>query len=873
MDTRRDFMKKAALLSGAAAWNGVFPESISKALAINPEPGSTFLDAEHVVILMQENRSFDHCFGTMKGVRGFNDPRAIQLPNGNPVWLQSNAAGETYAPWRFDIKDTKITWMGSTPHSRSSQVDANNDGKYDNWLESKKVGNKGYSHIPMTMGYYTREDVPFNYALADAFTVCDQNFCSAMTSTWPNRLFLWSGTIRGEQKGDAKAFVRNNIKWGEAQWTTFPELLEKHSVSWKVYQNDVTAGGGYAGEERAWLSNFGCNLLEEFTQFNVRFSDRYVAGLQAQVRDIPEEIAKLQKELAALTGESALVEASNGKVEAEKNAKMKASKIEKLKKDIAKKEAVLKGAQEELALWNKQTYDQLSPEAKSLYAKAFTCNEGDPDFRKLANYSYEKDGEKRELDLPKGDILHQFRQDVDHGKLPTVSWLVAPANLTDHPSTPWYGSWYVSEVLDVLTKNPKVWAKTIFIMTYDENDGYFDHVPPFVAPDPNRPETGKCSAGIDTAVEYIRREHELNDGVPGKEAREGPIGLGFRVPMIVASPWSRGGRVCSQVLDHTSVFRFVQEFLNRKTGSQISETNISLWRKTVTGDLTSAFRPYEGGEVKLPFLERAAFVESIYNAKFKTAPNNFKALTPEEVAQANGDRFSSSHLPQQEPGVKPSCALPYELYAEGRLSEDKKSVVVRMEARKEIFGAHAAGSPFNIHLPGKYAVVKEPGKVVFENVGSRSYAVAAGDAVADSFPLLAFENGLYHLRTYGPNGFFRECRGNAGDPNLVVRCEYERSPGKEKVATGNLLLSIENNDSEKSYQIEIRDHAYKAEPIRKNLAPGKKSLSVVINLGKSFGWYDLGISANGFENFERRYAGRVETGKEGFSDPAMGRMV
>lgn len=124
MDTRRSFLKKSMLLSGAAGISFAIPESLRKALAIDPAAGSTFLDAEHIVILMQENRSFDHCFGTLQGVRGFNDPRAITLPDQKPVWLQTNAKGETYSPFRLNIKDSKVTWMGDLPHSRASQVDA-----------------------------------------------------------------------------------------------------------------------------------------------------------------------------------------------------------------------------------------------------------------------------------------------------------------------------------------------------------------------------------------------------------------------------------------------------------------------------------------------------------------------------------------------------------------------------------------------------------------------------------------------------------------------------------------------------------------------------------------------------------------------------
>ena len=117
MDNRRDFLKKVGLLTGAAGLANFLPHSIQRALAIDPAPGTSYLDAEHIVILMQENRSFDHCFGTLQGVRGFNDPRAINLPNKNLVWLQSNQAGQTYAPFRLDMKDTKATWMDSLPHS------------------------------------------------------------------------------------------------------------------------------------------------------------------------------------------------------------------------------------------------------------------------------------------------------------------------------------------------------------------------------------------------------------------------------------------------------------------------------------------------------------------------------------------------------------------------------------------------------------------------------------------------------------------------------------------------------------------------------------------------------------------------------------
>src|SRR6201985_725796 len=160
-DTRREFLKKPALLTGAAGLAQLLPESIMRALAITPPEGSTWHDAEHIVILMQANRSFHHALGTLRGVRGYNDPRAIELPNRNLVWLQSNTEGQTFAPFRLDIKNTKATWMHSLPHSWANQVSSRHDGKYDQWLNWKKNSTPEYSHMPLTLGYHTREDLPF----------------------------------------------------------------------------------------------------------------------------------------------------------------------------------------------------------------------------------------------------------------------------------------------------------------------------------------------------------------------------------------------------------------------------------------------------------------------------------------------------------------------------------------------------------------------------------------------------------------------------------------------------------------------------------------------------------------------------------------
>jgi len=843
MDSRRDFLKKAALLSGGAGLLGVLPPSIQKAFAINPAPGTTWLDAEHIVVLMQENRSFDHTFGSLQGVRGFNDPRYIELANGNPVWLQTNAEGETYTPFHLDIKNTKITWMGSLPHSWNNQTDARNNGQYDKWLDVKKSGNEEYSKIPLTMGYYTREDIPFYYALADAFTICDQNFSSCLTGTTPNRLFLWSGTIREEQHEHSRAHVYNDEidydKW--AKWKSYPERLEEAGVSWKIYQNDITVEAGLTDEEDTWLDNFSDNPIEYFENYHVKLSKRYLNYLQKASESLPLAIESLEKEL--------------------QNSGAKGKELAALQKQLADKKKELGKVTEDKAIYTPEKYEQLSPYHKSLHEKAFTNNKNDPDYLKLTTLQYKDGTVERAVKVPKGDTLYQFREDVKTGKLPTVSWLVAPEAFSDHPSSAWYGAWYVSEVLDILTQNPDVWKKTIFILNYDENDGYFDHVPPFVAPNAHDASTGKASAGLDTSVEFVTMEQEKKTpGMAEDRMRESPIGLGYRVPMVVASPWSRGGWVNSQVFDHTSCLRLMEVFLQNKIGKPVKETNISDWRRTVCGDLTSVFRPYNGEAITLPpFLEKNNFVAGIHKAKFKDIPIDFSLLSGDELADIKRRPLNNKYLPKQEKGVRQACVLPYELYADGTLTADKKGFEITLHAKTDIFGNKAAGSPFVVYAPGSFKKNK-----VADKAYSWNYAVEAGASVADVWNIEDFENGLYHLRVYGPNGFYREFKGGNYDPAINVAVKYNaQGPG--------LLLAVQNTGPEK-YTVEVEDNGYKTgnQTIALDAAGTKGAEQVVsLNLAKSFGWYDVTLRVRGKSIFQKRYAGRVETGKPSYTDPLM----
>ncbi len=821
-------------------------KAIDKARAINPEPGSTFMDAEHIVILMQENRSFDHCYGTLQGVRGFEDPRAINLPSNTPVWLQANARGETYVPFRLDMHNTKATWTGWLPHTWQSQVDARNGGKHDHWIEAKRSVNKSYAEMPLTMGYYTREDVPFYYALADAFTICDQHFCSSLTGTMPNRVYFWTGTIRGAD-ATVPAKVRNEeIEYeSSASWTTFPERLEELGVSWKIYQNELSLPVGLSHEEENWLSNFGDNPLEWFSQYHTRYHPPYQAHLDHLIASLPETIDKLKASLAvAAPGSAEAASISTELSKAEKN--LQASKAEKAK-------------------WNLQDFAKLSEKERNLFSKAFCTNGNDPHYHELSELEYEDEGKKRAMSAPKGDVLFQFRQDVKEGKLPTVSWVVAPQHFSDHPESAWYGAWYVSEVLEILTQNPEVWKKTVFILTYDENDGYFDHVPPFVAPDPRSRETGITSKGIDPALEFVTLEQERQHHAL-KQSREGPIGLGYRVPLVIASPWSRGGYVCSQVFDHTSTLQFLERYISQKTGSKLRETNISAWRRTVCGDLTSAFRPYRGEQIALPsFVAREPFVEAIHKAQFKKLPSDYKALTDAELQETLQRGKACPWMPRQERGMRPSCALPYQLEADGKLNAAQKTFQIEFSAKKDLFADASAGSPFTVYAAANYRSNGDGSK--WEKMKNWSFAVTAGDRLSYLWPLDEFEDGGYHLLVHGPNGFYREFKGTKEDPKMDIQVSSQPQGNQ---LTGLVALTIRNLDEKIPLTLTVKDNAYGGRDQSLQLEP-KGQATVTIGNKDSFGWYDSSVLIHSVASFERRFAGRVETGSASMTDPVIGR--
>lgn len=729
--SKRKFLRASAGTAAATAALGLFPPSIRRALAIPANNATgTIRDVEHVVILMQENRSFDNYFGTLAGVRGFGDRHTIPVPNGLNVLQQLDANSKPILPYHLDQSMGNAQRVGGTPHSWTDARDAWNKGRMFEWPRYKKQ---------QSMGYFTEQEVPFQTALANAFTICDGYFCSLHGGTNTNRLFHWSGT-NGATVGNGSVVVNNvwdgldstdDISTGGFDWTTYPERLEAAGVSWMVYQN--------------MPDNFTDNPLFGFRQYR-----------QANV--------------------------NSGKPVYHDRA-------------------------------NNPAYDPASD------------NTGNPLYKGIANT------------MPDGGFLGTFKADIQAGKLPQVSWIVAPEVYSEHPgpSSPVQGGWYIQEVLDALTANPDVWSKTVLIINFDENDGFFDHYPPSCAPSLKALDLADAYGKTTLSPQDMASEYYITQAVPGTgmPAVDGDcFGPGPRVPMYIVSPWTRGGWVNSQHFDHTSVLRFLEARFG------VTEPNISPYRRAVFGDLTSAFN------FATPNL---APLDTLGGRKTRADAD---ALRAAQEALAQVALPSPQQLPQQKTGTRASRALPYELHTSARTD--------LLNGTVKLLFSNTGKQAAVFHVYDRLNLDRVP----------QRYMVEAGKELDDVWNVNADNGGRYDLWVLGPNGYHRAFTGDlslqrgaqAQDPE--VRVCYE-------ITQGNVEVTLTNNGTAPA-TLHARAKAYRYDgPWSVTLAAGE-SKTLSWDLSDSEHWYDFVITCAELPGYSRRFAGRVETGKDGVSDPAMG---
>jgi phospholipase C len=419
--------------------------------------------------------------------------------------------------------DLGLQFLEDLAHDWTTTHAAVNQGNNDQWVPSKG---------PVTMAHLTRNDIPFHYALADAFTICDAYHCSLLGPTDPNRYYMWTGWVGNNGAGGGP--VIDNAEAGY-DWSTYPELLQNAGVSWKIYQ-DVGTGLTVAGE---W----------GFT------SDAYIGNYR---------------------------------------------------------------------------------DNSLLY-------------------------------------FHQYQN-----ALPGVLFL-----------------------------------------TFDENDGFFDHMVPPSAP----PSRSQGLSTIDTTNEIFAGNSEFPAG---------PYGLGVRVPMTVISPWSKGGWVNSELFDHTSLIKFVEQcFGSRYAG--LGENQITPWRRAVTGDLTSAFNFATPNDDKVQLPSTIAYLppDNDRHVDYKPAPPAVQAL------------------PVQEPGVRPARAVPYELHVHATAEFSNGTVTIRF------------------HNSGRAAAVFQVRSGNTET-GPWNYTVGPYAEISDTWAITANSQTVYDLRSTVPTDFSARSKAVSRAPTRPI---------------------------------------------------------------------------------------------------------
>jgi phospholipase C len=710
---RRKFLK----LSAAGLAGTLWAPLIQRALAVEAFNATRSIqDVKHIVILMQENRSFDHYFGAKKGVRGFGDRFPIPLASGQRVFHQSDGE-KIVPPYRAHGKTSDAAMINGTPHDFADTQAAWNQGKYGYWPMFK---------TPYSMAYYTREEIPFQYALAEAFTISDAHHCSIATGTDPNRIIFWSGSNFDPEKRDAGINCTDvdsepsNVRcWvtGEEpnpgytyrlngfKWPTIPDVLQQAGISWRIYQDPNNNWTG---------AMHGCLAFDSF-----------------------------------------------------RNAKP-----------------------------------------------------GSPIYENGMKLFSIKD----------------LQNDVEKNQLPQVSWILPSRIDSEHPgapSSPYRAGYFTHQVLQALTSNTDVWSKTVFFLTFDENDGLFDHAPAPAVPSYNNDNTLAGKSTLPLAGMYFNNDKGTDEfpSPMGKGKRiyqdsrdniSGPIrpwGMGPRVPLYIISPWSKGGWIHSEVADHTSVAHFIE----KRFGVVVPA--ISPWHRAISSDLTSAFDFASPNDPVFPTLPDM----SDFDARDEASKLLPKATAPEHPSQLF-----------QEKGSVFSRALSYALYCNVQplASKEQVQLVFDNQGKK--------GAVYHVYDMNDLERIP------------RRYTVEAGKQLSDEWGLKR-KSGQYHLEVFGPNGYFQSFKGSALAVEPLVRIEYDHTEG-------GLYIHCKNPGKEK-IEVEVTDNTYGYGHAEALSIPRQKSVKKYQQLSKSGNWYDYTITTS--TGMEYRFAGRVETAKHGITDPAM----
>jgi phospholipase C len=712
-----------------AAAFAALPPSIQRALATPAAVRTgTIADVKHIVVLMQENRSFDLYFGTKRGIRGFGDPFPHPTVSGQAAWYQrSGSSADAVTTLPFPILQTE-NWAfpPDLPHGFSDQQGAWGQGQASYWPQYKSAS---------CMGYYTRAELPFQFTLADAFTLGDDYHCAIISCTDPNRISHASGsswdptqTAEGIPCTDADGEPSNLRCWITGTWPvpgysynqiapnqpfTWPniaDVLTEAGVSWRIYQD---------------MNNNWTGAMNGFLAFD--------------------------------------------------------------------------------------SFRTAQP-GSTIYENGMTTW-----------------------------TIADLKAAVENNTLATVNWVLPSAAESEHPGapcSPTHGGYFAETVLEALTSNPEVWASTIFILNFDENDGYFDHaLNPAV---PSYDDAGALQGNSTIPIEGLyfnnaTRTYSSGSYISSQDTISGnlrPWGLGFRVPFTVVSPWSKGGWVNSAVASHASIGLFLEKWLG------ITVPAVSAWHRSVLSDLTSFFN------------------FATPNDSFPTLPD----LSDYAASDAASEELppvlppTSQELPTQEPGFAFSRALPYELQTIASTDRSGRVTLRFINTGKQ-------GAVFHVY------------DRLNLNLIPRRYTVAAGKTLSDDFwntyaaNYVTAPRGSYNLWVYGPNGFVRAFQGRITGEGRLGFAHPEIELAYDVERTG-IHIGLRSNSS-RTVEFTVADNAYgRAAPQTVAVGPDETA-RLFWPVKRTGNWYDFSVTSE--NGFHRQFAGRMEDGNDHVTDPRMGR--
>lgn len=423
---------------------------------------------------------------------------------------------------------------------------------------------------------------------------------------------------------------------------------------------------------------------------------------------------------------------------------------------------------------------------------------------------------------PVADLVGAFEEMVASDSLPSVLWIVGPTSLSEHAENhPGDGEDLSHRLINVLSKPEyvSVYGKTAFFLNYDEGGQFFDHH--WTPTPPRTPAEGEST--VSTVGELTLVEEF---GIPPNN----PIGLGFRVPFMIISPWTRGHLVYSEVSDHVSIIKLIEKRFG------VHCPNISPWRRAVVSDLTAAFD--------------------------FTAPDFSWPTFPDTSQNVNMSKWECDHLPSptipteqsmptQEPGMRISRPLPYEFLISDTITGEGNAVTVRMQ------NTGAAGVVFFVYDQINMAAMP------------LKYTIEAGKELTMTWPVDT--RGLYAFALYGPNGFVRGFSGSTASAGVSSSLAYDKANGAVVVAVEALAAPAAGAECSFS----IVDNAYGTGPWEVSAKVGSGVAVQNIPVAASGNWYDLTVTLDPSPScpvtsaFSRKFMGRMENGKYTTSDPAM----